>query len=173
MPDLAVPVQAQDHTEGSEDAPLTLVEYGDFQCPTCRQAYLIVKHVQKHFGERLRFVYRHYPLEQHAMAEPAAEAAEYAATQDKFWEMYRALYENQAQLSTDFLAALAGELGLNETALERAIDRGEFSERIQADVESGDKSGVAGTPTFFLNGKQYEGSLGAQVMIRALEGALA
>ncbi len=171
MPDLAVPVHEQDHIQGPDNAPLTLLEYGDFQCPSCGQAYPILKQVQKHFGPRLRFVYRHYPLEQHPMAEPAAEASEFAAVQGKFWEMHDALFENQADLSTDTFVSLAGDLRLNETALETALDRGEYEPRVQADLDSGDQSGVAGTPTLFLNGKQYEGALSPHRLIEALEAA--
>jgi protein-disulfide isomerase len=171
MSDLTVPVQDQDHIQGSEDAPVTLVEYGDFECPTCGQAYPIVKHVQKHFGDRLRFVYRHFPLPQHTMAEPAAEASEFADTQGKFWAMHDALYENQEDLSTDLFVELAGNLRLNEKALEKALDRTEFAERIEADMESGEDAGVHGTPTFFINGKQHQGSFGVQQLIAAIEAA--
>ena len=171
MSKLAVPVHADDHTQGSDSALLTLVEYGDFQCPTCGQAYPIVKQVQEHFGDRLRFVFRHYPLEQHPMAEPAAEAAEFAATREKFWQMHDALFENQAELSTDLFTSLAGSLGLNETALERALDRRQFARRIEADVESGDQSGLTGTPTFYINGAQHTGSFGSQALIHALDRA--
>lgn len=171
MSHLSVPVHAQDHTQGPEDAPVTLVEYGDFQCPTCGQAYPIVRHVQKHFGDRLRFVYRHFPLEQHPMAEPAAEASEFAETDDRFWEMHDAIYENQDELSTDLLAALAGDLRLNEKGLEKALEQHQFAERIEADMESGDASGVHGTPTFFINGRQHEGSFSAHQLIAAIEAA--
>ena len=173
MPYLAVAVHDQDHIQGPDNAPLTLVEYGDFQCPSCGQAHVLLKHVQDHFGQRLRLVFRHYPLEQHPMAEPAAEASEFAASQGKFWQMHDALFAHQAELSTDLLVALAGELRLNETALERSVDRGEFGERIQADLDSGDESGVAGTPTFFINGKRHEGSFSAPVLVKALEAASA
>ena len=171
MPDLSVPVSEQDHVQGPEDAPLTLVEYGDFQCPSCGEAYPIVKAVQKHFGDRLCFAFRHYPLPQHAMAEPAAEAAEAAAAHDKFWEMHDALYENQADLSTDLIASLAGDLQLNETAMEKAMEQHKFGKHIEADISSGDQSGVEGTPTFYINGKQHEGAFSQQALIRALEAA--
>lgn len=173
MSDLAVPIRPQDHIQGSEEAPLTLVEYGDFECPTCGQAYPIVKHLQKHFGDRLRFVYRHFPLPQHSMAEPAAEASEFAATHDRFWELHDAMFENQEDLSTDLLAELAGGLRLNETALTQALDRHQFAERIGDDLESGEDSGVHGTPTFFINGKQHRGSFDRHTLQGALQAALA
>lgn len=172
MSKLTVPVNGQDHIQGSADAPLTLVEYGDFQCPTCGQAYPIVKRVQKHFGDRLRFVYRHFPLEQHPFAEPAAETSEFAATQGKFWEMHDGLYENQDELSTELFGELAGELRLDAKALDHALDENEFAERVETDVESGDESGVHGTPTFFINGVQHRGSFDSRSLIEALEGAL-
>ena len=95
MPRLSVPVSARDHAQGPVEAPVTLVEYGDFQCPSCAQAFAIVQEVQKHFGDKLRFVYREYPLPMHPMAEPAAEAAEFAATEDKFWPMHDGLYRGR------------------------------------------------------------------------------
>ncbi len=171
MSQLSAPVHEQDHIEGSSSAPVTLVEYGDFECPTCGQAYAIVKHVQKHFGDKLRFVYRHFPLEQHPMAEPAAEASEFASAQGKFWPMHDALYENQEDLSPELFTELAGNLRLKEKALERALADGEFAERVEADVESGEESGVAGTPTFYINGQQHKGSFDAHTLIAAIEAA--
>ena len=171
MPDLSTPVSDQDHVQGAEDAALTLVEYGDFQCPSCGDAYPVVQAVQKHFGDRLRFVFRHYPLPQHSMAEPAAEAAEFAGTKGKFWPMHDALYENQADLSNDLFSELAGNFRLDAKTLLKDVASQHFAERIETDVESGDSSGVEGTPTFYINGKQHEGAYTQQALIRALEDA--
>src|SRR5579875_1470092 len=148
MSQLKTAVYDGDHVQGPASAPVTLVEYGDFECPTCGQAYPIVKHVQKHFGDQLRFVFRQFPLEQHPMAEPAAEASEFAAAHGKFWPMHDGLYENQEELSPELFASLAKELHLNPKALEEALAEEEFGERIAADLEGGEASWVAGTPTF-------------------------
>ena len=104
MTKLAVAVSAKDHRQGDKDAPCTLVEYGDYQCPSCGQAYPIVKRLQKHFGKRLSFIFRNFPLTQlHPYAEPAAETAEFAGAHEKFWEMHDLLYENQDRLDDDLL----------------------------------------------------------------------
>lgn len=171
MPKLAAPVGSQDHTQGPENAPLTLVEYGDYQCPSCGQAFPIVKQVQQHFGDRLRFVFRNYPLEQHPMAEPAAEAAEFAASQGKFWQMHDALYENQAELSQDLILELAKKLHVDGKGVASAIDQQQFASKIEADMDGADQSGLQGTPTFYINGMQHEGSFSSHALIEALESA--
>lgn len=171
MSQLSVPVHDHDHTQGPANAPVTLVEYADFQCPTCGQAYPIVQHLQKHFGNRLRFVFRHFPLEQHRMAEPAAEVSEFADTHGKFWAMHDALFENQKDLSPDLFNELAGDLDLSLKAMNRALSEGEFSERVESDLDSGDESGVQGTPTFFINGRQHTGAFDVQTLTKAIEAA--
>ena len=172
MSQLKVAVHDGDHVQGQASAPVTLVEYGDFECPTCSQAYPIVKHVQKHFGDQLRFVYRQFPLEQHPMAEPAAEASEFAATHGKFWPMHDGLYETQYDLNPELFATLAKELHLNEEGLEKALEEGEYEDRVTADLESGEASGVHGTPTFYINGEQHTGSFSAATLIRNIEAAM-
>ena len=172
MADLTAAVTDEDHQQGSDGAPVTLVEYGDYQCPDCGVAFGIVQQVQRHFGNKVRFVYRNFPLEMHPMAEPAAEAAEFAATQGKFWEMHDAIYEHQSSLSEAMLEKTGGQLGLDREGVRQAIEQGEFEERIEADMESGDSSGVRGTPTFFINGKQMSGSYDYESLQRAIEGAL-
>src|SRR5271156_702751 len=113
MTRLSVPVSAKDHIQGDPHAPVTLVEYGDYQCPSCGQAYPIVKRLQKHFGKRMSFVFRNFPLTQiHPYAEPAAETAEFAAAHHKFWQMHDLLYENQDRLDDDLLVELAQGLQL-------------------------------------------------------------
>ena len=175
MSQLKNAVHDGDHVQGPASAPVTLVEYGDFECPTCGQAYPIVKHVQKHFGDQLRFVFRQFPLEQHPMAEPAAEAAEaseFAAAHDKFWPMHDGLYENQDELSPELFATLAKGLHLDVKGLEKALADGEYEERVTADLESGEASGVGGTPTFYINGQQHTGSFDAATLIRSIEAAM-
>ena len=171
MPDLATPVSPQDHAQGPATAPVTLVEYGDFQCPTCGEAYPIVKQLQKELGDTLRFVFRNYPLDQHPFAEPAAEAAEFAASEDKFWPMHDALYEHQRQLSEDLFPQLARQLSLDPEALTRALDDETFRGRVEQDIQSGDSSGVPGTPTFFINGRQHTGSFAYDDLLQAIRSA--
>ena len=172
MPKLSVPVGKQDHVQGSESAACTLVEYGDYQCPSCLQAFAQVQEVQKQFGEKLRFVFRNFPLEQHPFAEPAAETAEFAATQGKFWEMHDALYKEQKRLSDELLPELAAQLDLDADALGTALEQGTFAGRVELDLESGEKSGVEGTPTFYINGSRYDGDSSAASLIEAIETAL-
>jgi protein-disulfide isomerase len=149
-------VGATDHAQGSGDAPITLVEYGDYQCPYCGMAYPIVKRVQARLGKRLRFVFRNFPIaEAHPDAVAAAELAEAAALQDKFWEMHDMLYEHQRALSPADLQRYAKELKLDFDALELALTSGEPQKAVQADFDSGIRSGVSGTPTFFANGRRF------------------
>ncbi|MCU1298508.1 MAG: putative Membrane protein [Acidobacteriaceae bacterium] len=156
---LKVPVSSSDHIQGDEHAPVTLVEYGDYECPHCGVAYYIVKTVQNHYGNQLRFVFRNFPLtEIHPYAEPAAEAAELAAVYDQFWEMHDGIYENQDRLGIPLLFELGGELGLPPNRLRDAIANHEFSDKIQGDFLGGVRSGVNGTPTFFVNNIRHDGS---------------
>jgi protein-disulfide isomerase len=174
MARLRTPVGPHDHMEGNPDAPITLVEYGDYECPHCGQAYPIVKRVQKHFGDRLVFVYRNFPLTQsHRNAQSAAETAEFAATQGKFWEMHDLLFENQDRLGLELYQQLAGELGLDPAALADALDSGQFTERVRADFNSGVRSGVNGTPTFFINGERHDGPRDYPALVGAINAALA
>jgi len=173
MATLKVPVAPADHGQGDEQAPVTLVEYGDYQCPHCGRAYPIVQRVQKHFGKQLRFVFRNFPLtEIHPYAEAAAEAAEFAASQGKFWEMHDAIFENQDRLSPLFLVKLGGELGLDGDALKKALEGHEFLPRIKADFLGGARSGVNGTPTFFINGVRHEGAFDFEDLVEAIDGAI-
>src|ERR1700735_2905878 len=149
MSKLSIPVNANDHIQGDTAAACILVEYGDYQCPSCGQAYPIVKRLQKHFGKRLAFVFRNFPLTQiHPWAEPAAETAEFAAAHGKFWEMHDLLYENQENLGDEVFRTLAGELKLPAVELESAIAEHKYQARIRADFSGGVVSGVNGTPTF-------------------------
>jgi protein-disulfide isomerase len=174
MTKLSVPVSAKDHRQGDSDAPCTLVEYGDYQCPSCGQAYPIVKRVQKHFGKRLSFVFRNFPLTQmHPFAEPAAETAEFAGANGKFWGMHDLIYENQARLGDDeLLPELAQQLHLAPAKLLDALESKEFEPRVKADFSSGVRSGVNGTPTFFINGQRHDGPYDFASLVEAIDGAL-
>src|SRR6476619_4488849 len=143
MPKLTVPVSETDHIHGLADAPLTLVAYGDYQCPYCGEAYPIVKRVQKKFGNKLRFVFRNFPLtESHPDALHAAHAAEAAGLQDTFWEMHDTLYESQSDLSDDALLSYAAALDLNVKKWERDFSSDQVADIIQKDFNSGVRSGV-------------------------------
>jgi len=151
-------VSARDHMQGPDNAPVTLVEYGDYQCPYCGEAHPVVKQLQKALGKKLRFVFRNFPLTRvHPYAWIAAEAAEAAALQGKFWEMHDFIFENQEMLEPEILPGWAKKLGLNIDQFASAVRQPGISKRIKEDEMSGMKSGVNGTPSFFINGVQYEG----------------
>ena len=170
MAKLRTPVTSRGHIQGPEDAPLTLVEYGDYECPSCGSAYPIVKRVQEQFGRRLRFVFRNFPLSEiHPHAESAAETAEFAAAQGRFWEMHDLLFENQEQLSEALYSELAEELGLSPTALRQALEEGKYKERVRTDFSSGVRSGVNGTPTFFVNGMRHDGRFDYETLVLPYE----
>jgi protein-disulfide isomerase len=172
MSKLKTPVGPEDHAQGDPHAPCTLVEYGDYECPHCGHAYPIVKQVQKHFGERLLFVYRNFPLTQsHPHAEPAAETAEFAAAGGKFWEMHDLLFENQTRLSTGLFERLAEQLDLDPAALAASLASHEFAARVRADFAGGVRSGVNGTPTFFINGRRHDGPFEYPDLIAAIDAA--
>lgn len=169
MSTLKVPVTVADHIQGNESAPITLVEYGDYECPYCGAAYLIVKRIQKHFGDRLRFVFRNFPLvESHPHAGIAAITAEFAATKNKFWEMHDLLYENQESLEESDLINYAESLDLPATELRAAIEKELFVDKIKNDFMGGIRSGVNGTPTFFINGIRHNGSFEYEDLLAAL-----
>src|SRR5208282_2621778 len=157
---LKPPVGANDHTQGPADAPITVVEYGDYQCPYCGEAYPITKALQKRLGKKLRFVFRNFPLsEAHPHAEHAAEAAEAAAAQGRFWEMHDMLYEHQDALDDDALLSYATDIGLDVDRFRREFSERKYLDRIREDFQSGIRSGVNGTPTFFINGHRHDGEL--------------
>ena len=150
---LTLPVGKRDHIQGSSSAVVTLVEYGDYQCPFCGDTYPVIKKLQKQFGDQLRFVFRNFPLARiHAYAERAAEAAEAAGAQGKFWEMHDHLFEHQQALDAENLVRAAGTLGLDKVKFDREVAEHVYADRVQADVQSGEDSGVGGTPTTFING---------------------
>jgi protein-disulfide isomerase len=173
MSKLSIPVNANDHIQGDTAAACILVEYGDYQCPSCGQAYPIVKRLQKHFGKRLAFVFRNFPLTQiHPWAEPAAEAAEFAAVKEKFWEMHDLLYENQQQLGESLLVELSDTLDLSSSKLLTAVAEHTYQERVKTDFRGGVRSGVNGTPTFFINGVRHDASYDFATLTAAIESAL-
>ena len=170
MANLRPPVTAEDHVQGPEDAPVTLVEYGDYECPHCGRAYSIIKRVQKHFGGSLRFVFRNFPLtELHPEAESAAETAEFAGARGKFWEMHDLLFENQERLSGDLYLKLAEQLSLPSEDLRQALEEGTYQTRVRTDFSSGVRSGVNGTPTFFINGKRHDGPFDYETLVLAIQ----
>jgi protein-disulfide isomerase len=167
---LKIPITADDHIQGNEHAPITLVEYGDYQCPHCGHAYPIVKRVQKHFGKQLRFVFRNFPLKEiHPNAENAAEAAEFAAAHERFWEMHDAIFENQADLSMPLLLELAKTLRLSVPDLRNALTARQYASRVRDDFLGGVRSGVNGTPTFFINGDRHEGPFEFEDLVAAID----
>lgn len=166
---LAKPVDRSDHFLGPADAPATLVEYGDFQCPHCRAAHFYLKNMLATMGDDLRFVFRHMPLSQiHPMAHMAAEAAEAAGAQGKFWPMHDAIYENQDLLGPPLLARLGQRLGLDMQRFTDDLQAHRFLPKVKEDFMSAVRSGAAGTPSFFINGEPYEGSYDDEALIAAL-----
>lgn len=153
---LKPPVSEKDNLQGSAAAPIELVEYGDYQCPSCGLAYPVVKAIQKQMGDQLKFVFRNFPLaEEHPNATDAAIATEAAARQGKFWEMHDILFAHQSQLDKASLIRYAGKIGLEVKKFELDLDRQDVKNEVASDFESGVRSGVNGTPTFFINGKIY------------------
>jgi protein-disulfide isomerase len=172
-PVLTMPVsEDRDHIQGPTDAAVTLIEYGDYECPYCGAAYPIVKEVQARMGESLRFVFRNFPITTaHPHAEQAAEAAEAAAVQGSFWEMHDLLYENQQRLGEEDLHAYADQLGLEVEPFDQELAEHVHAERVHEDFMSGVRSGVNGTPTFYINGLRHDDPYDLETLFAALERA--
>jgi protein-disulfide isomerase len=170
---LTTPVaEDRDHIQGPADAAVTLVQYGDYECPYCGAAYPIIKEVQARMGERLRFVFRNFPITtSHPHAERAAEAAEAAATQGRFWEMHDLLYENQKRLRDDDLRAYAEKLGLDVELFDAELAEHVHAARVREDFMSGVRSGVNGTPTFYIDDVRHDDSYDLETLLGALERA--
>ena len=170
---LTMPVtEDRDHIRGPADAVVTLVQYGDYECPYCGAAYPIIKEVQAGMGDRLRFVFRNFPITtSHPHAELAAEAAEAAATQGRFWQMHDLLYENQRRLRGQDLRAYAQKLGLDIERFDQELAEHVHAERVHEDFMSGVRSGVNGTPTFYINGARHDDSYETEILLAALERA--
>jgi protein-disulfide isomerase len=170
---LTLPVGSRDHMLGVRSAPIILVEYGDYQCPYCLKAYPIVKNIQKRLGSKLCFVFRNFPLTQlHPHAQEAAEAAEIAAAQDKFWEMHDYLFEHQQELDNANLKKHAAVLGLDTISFNHDLDNHIHARRVREDFLSGVRSGVNGTPTFFINGTRHDGPWEIRPLLAALNKAV-
>jgi protein-disulfide isomerase len=170
MAKLSVHVSEKDHVAGDKDALVTVVEYGDYECPYCGMAYPIVKEIQKKFGKNLRFVFRNFPIvESHPHAGIAAMTAEFAAPHDKFWEMHDMLYVNQEALEMADLINYATSLGLSAEELKKSIENQTFGPKIEADFMGGVRSGVNGTPCFYINGNRHLGSFEFDEFAGAIE----
>ena len=170
MTRLAIPVGASDHAQGPEAAPVTIVEYGDYECPYCGEAYPTLKALARAAGPRLRFVFRNFPLaEMHPHALHAAAFAEAAAEAGRFWEAHDLLYENQAGLGDAYLLGYGDRLGLDPAAVRAAL-AGRYADRIRADFLGGVRSGVNGTPTLFVNGLRYDGPRDLESLAALVQG---
>jgi len=169
IPISTLPRADRDHLQGPIDAPIRLVEYGDYECPYCGEAYPVVKAIQERLGNRLCFAFRNFPLvNSHPHAQHAAEAAEAAGAQGRFWEMHDLLYENQDALEDDDLTEYALKLGLDSDRLISQVLAGAHAARILEDFRSGARLDVNGTPSFFINGPRYDGSPEFEDLLAAL-----
>ncbi len=167
---LAPTISEQDHRRGPIDAPVTFVEYGDYQCPHCRQAQSVVWDLQERLGDRFCYVYRHFPISTaHPNAQQAAEAAEAAGAQGKFWEMHDHLYDHQAALGDEQLVQYAAELGLDTERFQRELTEHVYADRVRQDFLSGVRSGVNGTPTFYINGERYDGPWDVESLLAEIQ----
>src|SRR5215467_8314170 len=169
---LAVPVSEQDHSQGPVTAAVTLVQYGDYECRYTRLSTHVVQALQQELGDQLRFIYRNFPLTAiHPHALRTALAAEAAAAQGKFWQMHDYIFHHQHTLEDADLEQFAEAVGLDMQQYARAMAERSSLARIEEDVEGGERSGVQGTPTFFINGVLYRGSWGQDALLAALEAA--
>ena len=169
MDRLSKPLTARDHIHGPRDATVELVEYGDYECPHCKAAYPVVRLLQAEFDTSLRFAYRHFPLiEIHPLAEPAAEAAEAAGAQGKFWQMHDLLFQYSPELDVADLLAMAAEIDVDIQRFADDLATRRHLPRVREDIESGTTSGVRGTPTFFVNGIRHEGGYDLENLREAL-----
>lgn len=168
---LSLPVGPDDPFLGRADAPVTLVEYGDYECPHCGRAHAILQTVLSTLGDEVRFVFRNFPLaEVHPHAQIAAEAAESVAAHDGndvFWAMHDMLFENQEALEPDALLEYATAVGADSTLVADDLSSGAMTERVRQEFRSGVRSGVNGTPTFFVNGRRFDGNWGDPVALAA------
>ena len=169
-PQLTVPVGPPDHVSGPSDAAVVLVEYGDFECPHCGAAFPHVEEVRQRMGGRMAFVYRHFPLTNaHPHAQSAAEAAEAAGAQGRFWEMHAMIFEHQDALEPEDLLGYARDIGLELRQFASELRSGAHASKVRHDFISGVRSGVNGTPTFFINGLRYDGPADATSLLAAIE----
>lgn len=163
---LLLPIQPDDHVEGPEGARLTLVEYGDYQCPPCGELFGSIHQLQKRLANDIRIVYRHYPLSgSHPLAQLAAEAAEAAGAQGKFWEMHELLFDHQSALSEKVFDECAQQLGLDMDSFRQDLKKRTFESRVREDFKRGVANGVYGTPGLFVNGVRYNGFFDAESIL--------
>ncbi|RUM23889.1 DsbA family protein [Rhizobium vallis] len=173
MTQLRVPITSLDHIQGDDNAIVTLVEYGDYECPHCAAAQPSLEQILAHFGNRLRLVYRHFPMvEVHPHAGAAAEAAEFAGAHGLFWQMHHAIFANQHRLNVPLLIALAANLKLSPIELRDALASGRFATKVREDFIGGVRSGVNGTPTFFVNGLRHDSPYGVATLSSAIDQAI-
>lgn len=163
---------ASDHSTGSSGAKWLLLEYGDYECPSCSEAEPVILHLIEAFGTKLRFVFRHFPLVEHPHAKLAAEAAEAAAAQDKFWPMHHLLFSHWQHLEPDALTRYAEMAGLDMHRFRTAMAERTYKPRVQAHRRSGEEIGLHGSPSFFLNGKVVDVSFGLDHLEQAVRAAL-
>jgi len=169
---LAPPVTDLDHIQGDDSAPVTLIEYGDFECPSCGKAYPVLKRVKQRLGDRLRFVFRNFPLQTHPHAAHAAEAAESVATlggNQSFWTMHDLLFENQRALEDEDLAGYAVQAGVDGRTVLTDLADARYQQYVRDSFMKGVRSGVNGTPTFFIDGIRYDGPRDEETLVAALE----
>jgi protein-disulfide isomerase len=171
--ELSAPVTADDHVLGALEAPIQLVEYGDYECPHCGRAHWVIRQLQEKLGDQLAFVFRNFPLtEVHPRADSVAQALEAAGAQGYFWEMHDRFYEHQHELEGLDLTAHAEGVGVDVEQWKKDMKDARFRDRVREDIASGLSSGVIGTPTFFINGTRYDGHLDFDSMLVAIESAL-
>jgi protein-disulfide isomerase len=174
MNQLIIPVNMFDHIFGETSASLELVEYGDYECPYCGRAYPIVKNIQQQLGRELKFVFRNFPLRKiHPNSFMASAATEAAGLQDKFWEMHDIIFENQRTLDAENIFLFADKLGLDIERFKNDMKLEPLIKKVESDFESGLRSGVNRTPTFFINGKKYDGDWGKGQLLQDLKGLMA
>lgn len=170
---MSMQVTSQDHVKGDENAKITLIEYADFECPYCARAYQSLAALMPKYGKDVRLVYRHFPLtDMHPDAQPAAEASEAAGAEGKFWEMHDALFEGQDDLSDDAITDMAQDIGLDAGKFQDAWQSGKFAKRVESDAATASQAGVHRTPTFFINGVQFDGDSDEASLDAALGAAL-
>jgi len=167
------PIVEHDHVDGPADAPVTLIEYGDYECPYCVKAFPVLERVRAHFGEKLRFVFRHVPKSGKAFDKQAAEASEFAAAHGKFWPMHAQLFALDGQHDLEQLVGAASAVGLDATAFRQALVERRYAERVRELSVAALHSGIIGTPTLFINGVRYENRIEDSLLSAAIERALA
>lgn len=157
--EIDIEIRDDDHIRGDKNAPITIIEYSDFQCSYCTRFHETMNQVMNNYDGKVRWVYRHYPISTHLYASKAAEASECAAAQGKFWEYNDALFKNQEDIENGIFNQLAKEIGLNSNSFEQCLDSGKYKEKVETDHREGKSLGVTGTPGNFINGKKLRGAM--------------